>query len=161
MCGFLGCRSCTKKKKGQPAFAGWRSGPSCRQSREHLPVMAFRPVVRVLPYVVFLFVILIFVRGGLKTAHQPQILPNILYVRELLPGLKKKCWLFFFLISRHHPDKWVAAVSWLNFLILAVDLWNSSTQYLMKFAFYLNLDVSSSYTYYSVSHGFQRYVFRE
>ena len=42
-------------------------------------------------------------------------------------------WLYFyFLITQHYPYSGVAAVSWLNYLILAIDLWGSSTQYLVQ-----------------------------
>ena len=37
-------------------------------------------------------------------------------------------WLYFYLINRRHPYIWVAVVSWLNYLILAVDLCGSSAQ---------------------------------
>ena len=34
---------------------------------------------------------------------------------------------FFLLINRRHPYRWVAVVSWLNYLILVVDQWDSFT----------------------------------
>ena len=41
-------------------------------------------------------------------------------------------WLNFYLINRHLPYKWVAVVSWLNYLTLAVDLWGSSDKHQAK-----------------------------
>ena len=41
-------------------------------------------------------------------------------------------WLYFYLINRRHPSRWVAVVSWLKHLILAVDLWGSSAQHQVK-----------------------------
>ena len=43
------------------------------------------------------------------------------------------CWLFLcFFINRHHSYRLVAVVSWLNYLILAIDLWSSFAQHLVK-----------------------------
>ena len=39
---------------------------------------------------------------------------------------------FFYLINRHHPYRWVTVVTWLNYLILTVDLWGSSIKHLLK-----------------------------
>ena len=41
-------------------------------------------------------------------------------------------WLYFYFINRGNSYRWVAAVSWLNYLILAVDLWSSSAQHSVK-----------------------------
>ena len=43
-------------------------------------------------------------------------------------------WLYFYLINRRHPYKWIAVVSWLNYLILAVDPCGSSAQHQVKSA---------------------------
>ena len=40
-------------------------------------------------------------------------------------------WSFFF-INWRHPYRWVAVVFWLNKMILAVDLWDSSAQHQVK-----------------------------
>ena len=37
-----------------------------------------------------------------------------------------------FLINRRHPYWWIAVVSWLSCLILAVDLWTPSAQHQVK-----------------------------
>ena len=51
-------------------------------------------------------------------------------------------WLFF-LINRCHLYRWVAIVSWLNYLILAIDLKGSSTQHLVTLAFVPALNSST------------------
>ena len=58
---------------------------------------------------------------------------------------------FFPLVNRCHPYRGVAVVSWLNYLILAIDLWNSSVLHLVKWP---PLDLSLVHIYYTASHGF-------
>ena len=41
-------------------------------------------------------------------------------------------WLYSYLINRRHSYRWVAAVSWLKYLILAIDSWRSSAQHQVK-----------------------------
>ena len=48
-------------------------------------------------------------------------------------------WLYFNLIYRHNSKRWVAVVPWQNHLILAVDLWCSSVQHLVKHSIDLSL----------------------
>ena len=48
-----------------------------------------------------------------------------------------------FLIIKGHSHRWVAVVSWLNYLILAIDLWGSSTQYQVKCTVELLLHLST------------------
>ena len=67
-------------------------------------------------------------------------------------------WLFF-IINRYHHYRWVAVLSWLNYLILAIDLWGSSTLSLVKLAVDLSLDLSALlYIYHATSHGLQCYM---
>ena len=53
------------------------------------------------------------------------------------------CWLFF-VINKHHSSRWISIVSWLNCLILFIDLWSFSAQHLVKCAVNPNLDSSTS-----------------
>ena len=65
------------------------------------------------------------------------------------------CWLCFFLISRCHPNRWVAVVSWLSYLILAVDQCGSFTQHLVKCTSDLFLDSSALlHIHHAASHSF-------
>ena len=52
-------------------------------------------------------------------------------------------WLYFFLINRCHFYRWIAVVSWLSHLILAIDLWGSFTQHQVKQAIGLILGSST------------------
>ena len=62
-------------------------------------------------------------------------------------------WLYFYFINRRHPYRWVAVVSWLNYLILGVDLWGSSAQYRVKRAIDLMLGSSTLlHIHHSASH---------
>ena len=64
-----------------------------------------------------------------------------------------KCFLDFFLIDRHHPHERISAMSWLNYLFLAVELWDSSAQLLMKYVVDV-LDISTSFhIHHPASHG--------
>ena len=60
-----------------------------------------------------------------------------------------------FLSNRCHLYKWIAVVSWLNCLILALDLWGGSAQHLWKLAIDLKLDSSVLlHIHYAAFHGF-------
>ena len=65
-------------------------------------------------------------------------------------------WPYFKLISSCHSWRWVAAVSWLCCLILAVDLWGSSAQSLAKHAVDPMLGSSTVlYIHHAVSNDFK------
>ena len=49
----------------------------------------------------------------------------------------------------------VVVVSWLNYLILAIDWWGSSTQHLVRLTIDPNLDSSTLFhIHHAASHGF-------
>ena len=52
-------------------------------------------------------------------------------------------YIFSLLINRFHRYRWVALVSWLNYLILAIDLSGSFVQYLVKLTVDPTLDSSA------------------
>ena len=61
----------------------------------------------------------------------------------------------FFFINRHHPCGWIAVVFWLNYLIVAIDLWGSSTQYFGKCTVNSSLDsFTLLHIHHAASHGF-------
>ena len=63
--------------------------------------------------------------------------------------------LYFCLTNRRHPERWVTVVPWLNYLILAVDLWRSSTQHQVTRTADPTLDSSALlHIHYGASHGF-------
>ena len=47
------------------------------------------------------------------------VMDDVVWVRVMITFR----WLYFNLINRHHPKRWVAVVPRLNYLILAIDLW--------------------------------------
>ena len=60
------------------------------------------------------------------------------------------------------PYKWIAVVSWLNYFILAIDVWASSSQYRVKCAFHPTLDSSTLFhIYHAASCDFCSYLFLE
>ena len=64
-------------------------------------------------------------------------------------------WLYFYFINRHHLYRWVAVVSWLNYVILAVNLWSFSVHYQMKLAIDPTLGSSALlHIHHAASHGF-------
>ena len=63
-------------------------------------------------------------------------------------------WLSF-LIKRHYPYRWIALVSWLNYLNLVVIQWCFSTQHLVKQGIDLALNSSTlPHIHHATSHGF-------
>ena len=52
-----------------------------------------------------------------------------------------------FLIDRHHSYRWAAVVPWLNYLILAIDLWGPSAHYQVKCAVNLLLICLPCFTF--------------
>ena len=61
----------------------------------------------------------------------------------------------FYLINRCSPYRWVVLVSWLNYVIPAVDLWGSTTQHQVQLAVDLILGSSTIlHIQYAASHGF-------
>ena len=66
----------------------------------------------------------------------------------------------FLLINRRHRYRWVTVVSWLNYLILAVDQWVSFTQQLVNRAVGPTLDLSALlHIHHAASYGFCWYKF--
>ena len=51
--------------------------------------------------------------------------------------------LFFYLITWHHSYRWVAVISWLNYLSLVVYLWSSSTKHHERLVVDLTLNSSA------------------
>ena len=65
-------------------------------------------------------------------------------------------WPYFNLVSSRNPWRWVVVVSWLNDVIIAVDIWGSSIQHLVKHA--VNLMLGSAaviYIHHATFHGFK------
>ena len=60
-------------------------------------------------------------------------------------------WLYFNLIYRRHPKRWVLVVLWLNYFILAVDRWGSSAQHLVRRTV---VEFVCLYAHHAASHGF-------
>ena len=64
-------------------------------------------------------------------------------------------WLYFYLINKRNPYRWVSVVYWLNYLILAVDLRGSTMQHQVKRAVGLRLGFSCLHNiHHAASHGF-------
>ena len=65
-------------------------------------------------------------------------------------------WLYFSLINRCHPYRWVVVVSWPKYLILAIDLWGSTAQQQVKCTIDPTLHSSGLlHIYHAASHGIQ------
>ena len=62
-----------------------------------------------------------------------------------------------FFINRCLSYWWIEVVSWLNHLTLAIDLWGSSTQHLVRLTFKSTLDSSALlYIHCAASHGYPK-----
>ena len=67
--------------------------------------------------------------------------------------------LLFFLVNRRHPYRWVTEVFWLNYLVMAADLWCFSALHLMKHTADSPLDSSALlHFHHAASHGFNSYM---
>ena len=70
-------------------------------------------------------------------------------------------WGFFYLINKRHPYWWEAVFSWLNHLILAVDLWSSFAQHQVKRAVDLTLgSFALLHIHHVAFHGFWSFMCR-
>ena len=102
-----------------------------------------RPVVWVLRCVMFSFDI--FIIGRILGLHLTQGLFKICapitdvtkysLSKRTHKQVIKKSLAFFLLINRRHPHRWLAVISWLNYLTQAVELWNYSGQHPLRLAF--------------------------